>query len=144
MREAGAVFYSIMTIILPIYLRSRPLFNQLMNMNMNHNHFPIVKNNLSPTSPRPGFNIPVSVNSLSIPASHSSTPSGHSSAARTTPGTAPSTESTMIRCVPHSRSVWMAAAQVPPVAMTGSRMMASREAEAFPSCVGGWWFGRLL
>lgn len=100
-------------------------------------YFPIVKNKRSPTSPRPGFNMPLFVNSLSTPASQISTPSGHSSAARRTPTSAPTTLSTNTFCAPHSLNVWIAAAQVPPVAMTGSRMMARLDAEP-------WWFGRLL
>lgn len=44
-------------------------------------YFPIVKNNLSPTSPRPGVIIPRSVTFSSMPATKISTPSGHSFAA---------------------------------------------------------------
>jgi hypothetical protein len=37
----------------------------------------------------------------------------------------------MIRCTPHSFSVWIAAADVPPVAMMGSSRMAREGAAEF-------------
>lgn len=101
----------------------------------------MVKNNLSPISPSPGLSIPRSVSSSSTPASQISTPAGHSAAAALTPGRAPRTDNTMMRFAPHSRSVWMAATQVPPVAMTGSRMTARSEGPEPPAVR---WFGRLL
>ena len=86
-----------------------------------HTHyFPSVKNNRSPTSPNPGFIMPLSLISSSMPASQISVPSGHSFAAFKAPTRAPSTDITIIRPTPHSLRVWIAATQVPPVAMTGS------------------------
>lgn len=41
----------------------------------------------------------------------------------------------MTRLAPHSIKVWMAAAQVPPVAMMGSRMMARSEGVSFDALV---------
>lgn len=105
-------------------------------------HFPIVKNKRSPTSPNPGTIIPFSLTPSSIPATQISTPSGHSLAALTTPGTAPNTAITITRCTPHSFSVWMAAEQVPPVAMTGSSRMARLEAEELGLLEGVFWAGR--
>lgn len=103
----------------------------------------MVKNNLSPTSPMPGLSMPRSVSSASNPASQISVPSGHSFAASSTPGLAPRMDRTRIRFVPHSFRVWIAAAEVPPVAMTGSRTMVrsgvfSEEEEEER------WLGRLL
>jgi hypothetical protein len=92
-------------------------------------YFPIVKNNLSPTSPKPGLIIPLSLTSSSNPAIQISTPSSHSPAALTTPGKAPNTATTITLLTPHSLSVWIAAAHVPPVAMTGSKSIASSDAE---------------
>ncbi len=104
-------------------------------------YFPIVKNNLSPTSPRPGIIIPLSLILSSTPASQISTPSSHSVAALTTPGTAPSTAMTMTFLTPHSLSVWIAAAQVPPVAITGSSRKAISEAEVLWLSEGEPWAG---
>lgn len=103
-------------------------------------HFPTVKNKRSPISPNPGLSIPPPVTPSSTPATQISVPSPHSSAALLTPSLAPSIETTRTRRAPQSRSVWMAAAQVPPVAMTGSRTMARPEAGG-PSRAGS---GRLL
>lgn len=88
-------------------------------------HFPIVKNNLSPTSPRPGLIIPRSSTCLSNPPTHTSTDSlPFSSAARVTPSSLPNTLITTTFFTPHSSSVCMAALAVPPVAITGSKSMA--------------------
>lgn len=99
---------------------------------------PKVKNNRSPTSPIPGTIMPFLSHPSSTPPSQISTLAPPSSAARRTPPWLPSTLSIMILSTPHSSRVWMAATAVPPVAMTGSRMMAK-------GCgVLGWWEGRLL
>lgn len=92
-------------------------------------YFPIVKNNLSPTSPKPGMIIPFPSNSSSKPANQISVPSGHSWLAFSTPGMAPRMAMTITRLTPHSLRVSMAATQVPPVAMTGSRRKATSDAE---------------
>ena len=68
-------------------------------------HFPIVKNSLSPTSPRPGAIIPLSLRFSSMPAIQISTPSSHSDAAFTTPLTAPRTATTITFLTPHSLKV---------------------------------------
>jgi len=111
-------------------------------------YFPIVKNNLSPTSPKPGLIIPLSLTFSSSPATQISVPSGHSLAALNTPGSAPNTVTTIILLTPHSLSVCIAAAHVPPVAMTGSRSKASSEALVLGVLDGelaaGRWYGRLL
>ncbi|KAG4219555.1 hypothetical protein PC116_g31966 [Phytophthora cactorum] len=72
--------------------------------------------------------MPLGVSSASTPATHISTASGHSSAARRTPSAAATTDRTMMRLTPHSLRVCMAAAQVPPVAMTGSTTIAKLDA----------------
>lgn len=88
-------------------------------------HFPMVKNSLSPTSPRPGLIIPRSFICPSTPPTQISTDSPpFSSAARFTPCSLPSTLITTTFFTPHSSSVCMAALEVPPVAITGSRSMA--------------------
>lgn len=89
-----------------------------------HTHFPLVKNNRSPTSPNPGTIMPLASTCASTPPTQTSTPSLHSSAALLTPASAPSTLMTRTRSTPHSFSVWIAATDVPPVAMMGSRRMA--------------------
>ena len=88
-------------------------------------HFPIVKKSLSPTSPRPGVIIPRSFTCLSRSPTQISTDSvPFSSAARLTPSLLPSTLISITCFTPHSSNVCMAALEVPPVAITGSRSMA--------------------
>ena len=88
-------------------------------------HFPIVKNSLSPTSPRPGLIIPRLSICPSRPPTQISTDSiPFSSAARLTPSSLPSTLITTTFFTPHSISVCIAALEVPPVAITGSKRMA--------------------
>ena len=103
-------------------------------------YLPIVMKSLSPTSPKPGVIMPFTLVVLSSPPNQISVPSGHSFAALITPPAAPRTARTMIFSTPQSLRIWMAAAQVPPVAMTGSRMNAILEAEVFlcgpPAMVG--------
>ena len=115
-------------------LNSKPLLQSTTRtsfIHMKHSYFPIVKNNLSPTSPSPGLIMPHSLTFSSRPATHISTPSSHSHAALNTPGIAPKTAITITLLTPHSFSVCIAAAQVPPVAITGSRRMASSLEEEF-------------
>lgn len=81
--------------------------------------------------------MPSGVSSASRAASQISTPAGHSAAARRAPASAPRTPMTRMRWAPHSRRVWMAAALVPPVAMTGSRMMAREDVEAAVAACSG-------
>ena len=69
-------------------------------------YLPIVKNNLSPTSPNPGLIIPLASTSLSIPPTHTSTPSiPFSSAALLTPLSLPNTLISTTFFTPHSCSV---------------------------------------
>lgn len=89
----------------------------------------MVRNKRSPTSPSPGLIIPLSSKSSSIPPTQTSVASGHSPAALLTPPAHPNTLIRITLCTPHSFSVCMAATAVPPVAMTGSRMMARSDAE---------------
>ena len=126
--------------VMPIYL-SRPAFRCILGF-----HFPMVKNSLSPTSPRPGLIIPRSSTCPSRPPTQTSTDSlPFSSAARLTPSTLPSTLITTTFFTPHSRSVCMAALEVPPVAITGSK---SKAIEGNGDGSGltdvGRWYGRLL
>ena len=94
-------------------------------------HLPNVKNNRSPMSPSPGLIIPRSLSSLSIPPIQISVPSAHSSAAFMTPTWAPRMLIRITRSAPHSLSVCIAAAAVPPVAITGSRSSARLAAAVF-------------
>jgi hypothetical protein len=96
-------------------------------------HFPIVKNKRSPTSPSPGLIIPLSFNSSSIPPTQTSVASGHSPAALVTPPAHPRTLIKTTLCTPHSLSVCIAAAAVPPVAITGSRIIARYAADGLLS-----------
>ena len=112
-------------------------------------HFPNVRNSRSPISPKPGLIMPLSFSSLSIPPIHTSVPSAHSSAAFTTPVRAPRILIKMTRSTPHSFRVCMAAAAVPPVAITGSSNIARLAAAVFvfegpPDDDAGLTKGRLL
>lgn len=73
--------------------------------------------------------MPLELTSLSTPAIHTSVASAHSFAALSNPDSAPNTAMRIILCTPHSLSVWIAAALVPPVAIIGSRRIASVGAE---------------
>ena len=109
-------------------------------------HFPIVKNSLSPTSPRPGLIIPRSFICPSRPPTQTSTDSlPFSSAALLTPSSLPSTLITTTFFTPHSSSVCMAALEVPPVAITGSRRIAIGGIGNGSGLTDvGRWYGRLL
>ena len=89
-------------------------------------YFPIVKNSRSPISPIPGLIIPLSsISSSQSPTQISTCPSAPSAAALISPGALPSTDITSTFLTPHSSSVWIAATEVPPVAIMGSRRMAT-------------------
>jgi hypothetical protein len=94
-------------------------------------HLSNVKNNRSPISPNPGLIIPRSLSSLSIPPIQISVLSAHSSAAFVTPTWAPRILIRITRSAPQSLSVWIAAAAVPPVAITGSMSIARLAAAVF-------------
>jgi hypothetical protein len=91
---------------------------------MKNIYFPTVKNNLSPTSPKPGLIIPFSSVSASTPPTQSSTPCGQISEAFCKPAWLARTETAIIRGTPQSRRVSIAAQTVEPVAMMGSMTMA--------------------
>lgn len=90
-------------------------------------YFPIVKNNLSPMSPRPGFIMPFSSTSPSQPPTQTWTPSSHSWQAWRNPCSVAKMLTTIMRFTPQSLRLSMAAEAVAPVAMTGSTMMASSD-----------------
>lgn len=102
------------------------------NMHVTHreghrarDHFHWVRKRRSPMSPSPGLIIPRSSVPGSTPPTQSSTPSGHSSAARLRPPSLANMDTEMMRGTPQSLSVSIAAHTVEPVAMIGSTMIAS-------------------
>jgi hypothetical protein len=103
--------------------------SQADSIQVHGNHLPIVRYKRSPMSPSPGLIIPLSFSSSSIPPTQTSVASGHSPAALVTPPAQPKMLIRITFCTPHSFNDCIAAAAVPPVAMTGSMRMARYEAE---------------